>query len=198
MRDAVVRGVLPTTGSRMAAAVLLDLVIARSDNGLPPELGFGIVLAGWPAAFVLLGAAGWAGDRYHGEVVALIALVVSGLVALVQTLRFTVLWTSVATFAVALGAWLGGSLLPEPLVAAGAVVVGAAFGNRLRHVIEEFLDSRRRLLHEVTRIPTSSDPFTTAAAGNAARTKKPTGLPSPNRAAPMSVLNTRAAVTCAR
>jgi EAL domain-containing protein (putative c-di-GMP-specific phosphodiesterase class I) len=131
---------------------------------LPPELGFGIVLAGWPAAFVLLGAAGWAGDRYHGEVVALIALVVSGLVALVQTLRFTVLWTSVATFAVALGAWLGGSLLPEPLVAAGAVVVGAAFGNRLRHVIEEFLDSRRRLLHEVTRIPTSSDPFTTAAA----------------------------------
>jgi hypothetical protein len=56
-----------------AAAVLLDLVIARSDNGLPLELGFGIVLAGWPAAFVLLGAAGWASDRYHGEVVALIA-----------------------------------------------------------------------------------------------------------------------------
>jgi EAL domain-containing protein (putative c-di-GMP-specific phosphodiesterase class I) len=147
-----------------AAAVLLDVLIARSGNRLPPELGFGVVLAGWPLAFVLLGAAGWAGDRYHGEVVALIALLVSGLVALVQPLRFTLLWTPIATLAVALGAALGGSLLPEPLVAAGAVVVGAAFGNRLRHVIEDFLGTRRRLLHEVTRVPSSGDPFATAAA----------------------------------
>jgi len=147
-----------------AVAVLVDMIGARAYNRVPPELGFGLVLAGWPAAFVLLGAAGWAGDRYHGEVVALVALLVSGLVAMVQTLRFTLLWTPIATFAVALGAWLGGSLLPEPLVAAGAVAVGAVFGNRLGHVIEEFLGSRRRLLHEVTRIPSSGDPFATAAA----------------------------------
>src|SRR6266567_2040284 len=147
-----------------AAAVVLDILVIRTNNRLPPELGFGVVLAGWPAAFVLLGAAGWAGERYNGEVVALIALLVSGLVALAQSLRFTLLWTPVATFAVALGASLGGSLLPEPLVAASAVVVGAAFGNRLRHVIEEYLGSRRRLLHDVTRIPASGDPFATAAA----------------------------------
>jgi EAL domain-containing protein (putative c-di-GMP-specific phosphodiesterase class I) len=147
-----------------AGGVVLDLLFARTDNRLSPELGFRLVLASWPLAFVVLGAAGWAGDQYHGEVVALVALLVSGLVALAQPLRFTVLWVVVATAAVAAGAALAGSLGPEPLLAAGAVAVGAAFGNRLRHVIEEFLGTRRRLLHEVTGVRSSDDPFAMATA----------------------------------
>jgi EAL domain-containing protein (putative c-di-GMP-specific phosphodiesterase class I) len=147
-----------------ASGVAVDLLFASTDNAMPPELGSQLVLVTWPAAFVLLGAAGWAGDHYHGEVVALVALVVSGLVALSQSARFTILWSVVATLAVTAGAGLAGSLRPETAIASGAVVVGAAFGNRLRHTIEEFLGARRRLLHEVTGVHGSENPFATAAA----------------------------------
>src|SRR6266496_275715 len=56
-----------------ASGVAVDMLFASTDNAMPPELGSQLVLVTWPAAFVLLGAAGWAGDHYHGEVVALVA-----------------------------------------------------------------------------------------------------------------------------
>jgi len=147
-----------------AAGVAVDLFFARTDNSMPPELGFQLVLISWPAAFVLLGAAGWAGNNYHGEVVALVALVVSGLVALAQPLRFTAVWALVSAAAITAGAGLKQELSPETAIASGAVLIGVAFGNRLRHVIEQFLGVRRRLLHEVTGVHSSDNPFATAAA----------------------------------
>jgi EAL domain-containing protein (putative c-di-GMP-specific phosphodiesterase class I) len=144
------------------AWILVDLIGARSDNRVSPQLGFRLAMLTWPAAFVLLGAAGWSGDAYHGEVVALIGLLVAGMVALVQTLPMTVFWTLASATALAIGAALGGPLGEEHVLAVGGVVAGAAFGNRMHRVIEDFLGHRRRLLHEVTRVPTSGDPFTVA------------------------------------
>jgi EAL domain-containing protein (putative c-di-GMP-specific phosphodiesterase class I) len=147
-----------------AGVMVIDRLAARPGNRLPPELAFGLMLVGWPIGFVALGLAGATGDQYHPEVVALIALLVSGLVALVHGIRLTVVWAVVATLAVAAGAALGGSTLPKLLIVAAAVPIGAAFGNRLHKVIEDFLGSRRRILHEVARIPRSDDAFSTAAA----------------------------------
>ena len=145
------------------AWIVVDLFGARPDNRVSPQLGFRLATLTWPAAFVLLGVAGWSGDTYHGEVVALIGLLVAGMVALVQTLPRTVFWTLASAGAVAIGAALGGPLGEEHVLAVGGVVAGAAFGNRMHQVIEDFLGHRRRLLHEVTRVPSSPDPFIMAA-----------------------------------
>jgi EAL domain-containing protein (putative c-di-GMP-specific phosphodiesterase class I) len=75
----------------------------------------------------------------------------------------TVFWTLASAGAVAIGAALGGPLGEEHVLAVGGVVAGAAFGNRMHQVIEDFLGHRRRLLHEVTRVPSSPDPFIMAA-----------------------------------
>ncbi len=147
-----------------AGWIVLDHVLLRPGNRVPPQLAFRLGMASWPVAFVVLGLAGWSGDLYHGEVIAGIAMLVSGLVALVEPLPVTVLWALVGSACIAFGAALGGALGAESLIAAGGVVAGAAFGNRLHHVIERFLGSRRRLLHEVTRVPGSADPFVTAQA----------------------------------
>ncbi len=146
------------------AWIVVDLVVARSDNRASPQLGFRLAMATWPAAFVLLGAAGWSGDTYHGEVVAVIALFVAGMVALVQTLPMTVLWTLAGTAGIAVGIASGGPFGEETVVAVGGVLAGAAFGNRMHHVIEQFLGTRQRLLHEVTRVPSSPDPIVMAMA----------------------------------
>ena len=145
-----------------AGWLVLDLFLARYPQRMPPQLIFRLGIASWPVAFVVLGIAGWAGGVYHGEVVAGIALLVSGLVALIEPLPVAVLWAATGSAAVMLGAGLGGPLGGEGLLAAGGVVSGAAFGNRLHHVIERFLGNRRRLLHDVTRVPASADPFVTA------------------------------------
>jgi len=148
----------------VGALIVLDRLSARPTNRVSPQLGFRVATPAWPVVFVLLGAAGWSGATYHGEVVALIAMLVAGMVALVQTLPFTVAWSVAGTAGIAIGAALGGPFGPQNVLAAGGVVAGAVFGNSLQHVIEEFLGTRRRLLHEVTRVPSSSDPFVTAAA----------------------------------
>jgi EAL domain-containing protein (putative c-di-GMP-specific phosphodiesterase class I) len=146
------------------AWIAVDLVGARSDNRVSPQLGFRLAMLTWPAAFVLLGAAGWSGSAYHGEVVALIGLLVAGMVALVQTLRPTIVWTVAGAIGLGIGASIGGPLGEQHVLAVGGVVAGAAFGNRMHHVIEDFLGARRRLLHEVTRVPASDDPFGLAGA----------------------------------
>lgn len=149
--------------SYTGAWILTDLLVARSDVRLSPLLGFRVAMATWPVAFVLLGAAGWSGAAYHGEVVALIGLLVAGMVALVQTLPATLVWTLAGTAGVAIGAALGGPLGQQHVLAVAGVPAGAAFGNRMRQVIEDFLGRRKRLLQEITRVPSSPDPFVMAA-----------------------------------
>lgn len=143
--------------------ILLDILVARSDFRVSPQLGFRIAILTWPAAFVMLGAAGWSGDTYHGEVVALIGLLVAGMVALVHPLATTVVWTLAGTSGMAIGAALAGPLGQEQVLAVGGVLAGAAFGNRMHQVVEDFLGKRKQLLHEVTRVPSSPDPFVLAA-----------------------------------
>lgn len=144
--------------------ILLDLLSGRSNNRIPAQLGFRLAIVSWPVAFVVLGAAGWWNGAYSGEIIALIAMLVAGMVGLVHLWRVTILWTLAATTGIAIGVSLGGSFPPEGILAAGGVVAGAVSGNQLRHAIEQFLGARRRLLQEVTRIPSSADPFVTAAA----------------------------------
>jgi EAL domain-containing protein (putative c-di-GMP-specific phosphodiesterase class I) len=153
-----------TLAAYTGAWVLIDIVGARSDSRMSPQLGFQLAILTWPAAFVMLGAAGWSGAAYHGEVVALIGLLVAGMVALVQSLRTTVLWTIAATAGLVIGASFGRPLGQEQVLAAGGILAGAAFGNRMHQVIEDFLGRRKQLLHEVTRVPSSPDPFVMAAA----------------------------------
>lgn len=148
----------------VAALILLDRYLARPESRFPPLLAFRLATVTWPLVFVMLGAAGWSNDAYHGDAVALVALLLAGMVALVHKLPTTIAWTAAGTAGLAIGAGLGGSFGDQTALAVGGVVAGAVFGNRLQHVIEEFLGARRRLLHEMTRVAPSTDPFATAAA----------------------------------
>jgi len=148
----------------VVALILLDRYLALPESRLPPLLGFRLATVSWPLAFVVLGLAGWANGSYHGDAVALVALLLAGMVALVNKLSMTILWTAAGTAGIAFGAGLGGPLGEDTTLAVAGVLAGAVFGNRLQHVIEEFLGTRRRLLHDVTRVATSTDPFATAAA----------------------------------
>jgi EAL domain-containing protein (putative c-di-GMP-specific phosphodiesterase class I) len=148
----------------ITALILLDRYLGRADNRLPPLLGFRLATVAWPLAFIVLGAAGWANGSYHGDAVALVALLLAAMVALVNKPWMTVGWTVASTAGLAFGAGIGGPLGEDTTLAVAGVLAGAVFGNRLQHVIEEFLGARRRLLHEVTRVTPSADPFATAAA----------------------------------
>lgn len=148
----------------VSALILMDRWLARPSSRIPSLLGFRLATAAWPLAFVLLAAAGWSNGSYNGDIVALVAMLVAGMIALVNQLPITVLWTLASMAGLFIGAGLAGGFGASGLEVVGGVVAGALFGNRLQHVIEAFLGSRRQLLHEVTRIPTSSDPFVTAAA----------------------------------
>jgi EAL domain-containing protein (putative c-di-GMP-specific phosphodiesterase class I) len=148
----------------VAALIVMDRWLARPDSRISPLIGFRLATAAWSFAFIVLGAAGWSNGSYNGDVVALVAMLVAGMVALVNRLPVTIVWTLAGMAGIFIGAGLGGGFGGSGLEAIGGVVIGALFGNRLQHVIESFLGTRRRLLHEVTRVPTSSDPFTTAAA----------------------------------
>lgn len=144
--------------------ILLDRYLARPDSRLPALLAFRLATLGWPLAFVVLGVAGWSDGAYHGEAVALVGLLLAGMVALVHKLPMTIAWTAAASAGIVIGSGIGGPFGEETVLAVSGVVAGAIFGNRLQHVIEEFLGARRTLLHEVTRVPASQDPFVTAAA----------------------------------
>jgi EAL domain-containing protein (putative c-di-GMP-specific phosphodiesterase class I) len=148
----------------VAALILMDRWLSGPDSRISPLIGFRLATAAWPIAFIVLGAAGWSNGSYNGDVVALVALLVAGMVALVNQLPVTIVWTLAGMGGIVIGAGLVGGFAGDGLEAVGGVLAGAVFGNRLQHVIEAFLGTRRRLLHEVTRVPTSSDPFATAAA----------------------------------
>ena len=142
-----------------------DLAFARVGHPISPKLGFQLIIATWPVGLLILGAAGWAptSDQYFGEVVALVAFVVAGLVGLIEPVRIAALWSVVAMSTLVLGAAIGGGVTGEAVVASGAIVVGAIFGNRVTAIVESFLGSRQRLLREVNRIPAAGDPFDVAA-----------------------------------
>ena len=146
------------------ALIAFDRFAARPSSSVSPQLGFRLATPAWPLAFVLLGAAGWSNGTYYGEPVAVVAMLVAGMVALIITTEMAVFWAMASMAGIAIGAKIGGGLSIETLVAIGGVLAGALFGNRLQHVIEEFLGTRRLLMHEVTRVPSSSDPFAMAAA----------------------------------
>ena len=68
------------------ALIVVDRYIGRTDRNVPPLLAFRLATFAWPATFVLLGAAGWTDGEFHGDVVALVALLLAGMVALVHML----------------------------------------------------------------------------------------------------------------
>ena len=138
------------------------LLLARLGHPVAPSLAFRIVLATWPVGFVVLGAAAWTPSHYHGEVVALVGFLLASLVALVEPAHIAIPWTALAVAALTLGTALGGSVTPETLITSAAVVIGSAFGDRTRVIVEAFLGNRRRLVQGTTRVLASADPFTTA------------------------------------
>jgi len=146
----------------LAVELACGLVLARLGHPIAPSVAFRVVLATWPVGFVVLGAAGWAATDYHGEVVAVTAFLLASLVALVEPARVAIVWAVFAAAALTLGTALGGSITPETLSTSAAVLVGTAFGDRTRTIVEAFLGSRRRLVQETTRVTASTDPFATA------------------------------------
>jgi EAL domain-containing protein (putative c-di-GMP-specific phosphodiesterase class I) len=147
-----------------AAQVTVDMASARAGHPISPQLGFRLIVATWPVGLVILGAAGWApgSNVYYGEVVALVAFVVAGLVALIEPRRFAAIWSTMAASALVLGSVIVGALSVEAVVASGAIVVGAIFGNRVCEILERFLGSRRQLLQKINRLPATGDPFDVA------------------------------------
>jgi EAL domain-containing protein (putative c-di-GMP-specific phosphodiesterase class I) len=145
-----------------AASLIVDVLAPRWRSRAALRIGAILTFAAWPVAFVVLGLAGWAHPGYHGEAVALIGMLVAGTVALLQGSRTTAAWTVAATLATLLGSGLGGPLGAEQILVAAGIPLGAFFGNRVAHGMEEVLGRRRRLLQEVARVPRSTDPYSLA------------------------------------
>jgi EAL domain-containing protein (putative c-di-GMP-specific phosphodiesterase class I) len=148
----------------IAGQVAIDIAYDRSGRPLAPDRRFRIVLVTWPLWFVFLGTAGWnpSGD-YDGVPIALVALLMGGLVALVEPFWFAAAWAVIAALALMVGAQAGGQTDVGELLPVSAVVVGSLFGGRLREILETFLGSRRAVIHAVASQPTSGDAFAIAA-----------------------------------
>ena len=147
-------------------SVAVEHTLVRLGHPVANDTRFRVWLAAYPVAFAILGAAGWSPTtgEYHGEVVALVALVAAGFVALVEALWFAVLWSSISSVAFVIGIALVTTVTGETLITACAIFVGTAFGASLRSVLEDFLGHRQRLIQEITHLPTSDDPFELAGA----------------------------------
>lgn len=144
--------------------VVVDVAYDRSGRALPPDQRFRIILVIWPVWFVFIGAAGWASDgQYEGVAIALVALLMGGLVALVEPFWFAAGWAAVGALALMIGARAGGVTSIDTLLPVSAVVVGSVFGARLREVVETFLGSRRAVIHAIASRPASGDAFAIAA-----------------------------------
>lgn len=145
----------------------IGLVMAARWMGeeVDPARRFRVILVTWPIGFAVLGAVATdLGGEYHGEVVALIALMAAAVVALVEPTRFAIVWGVVSAATVAAGALSRNPTTGEPLMPAAVVIVGVVMAGRLRAIIETFMDQRRQILHAVTRVPSGGDPFETAEA----------------------------------
>ena len=157
------RALLLFLATLLAAQVAVDIAYERSGRPIPPDWRFRIILVTWPLWFVILGVAGRALDgTYAGETIALVALLMGGLVALVEPFSFAALWAAVAVLALTLGTRAGGSTSLETLLPVSAVIIGTVFGTRLREILETFLGSRRAVIHAIATRTTSSDVFAIA------------------------------------
>jgi EAL domain-containing protein (putative c-di-GMP-specific phosphodiesterase class I) len=146
-----------------AFQVLIHPVLRALGHQPSPSFGFRVVVVTWPVALAAMSAAGWTNTSdYHGEIVTLLGLITAGFVAMVEPTALAVVWAVAAVGCVVAGATIGGAVTAETLISAGAILVGTAFGERLRHIIETVLGDRRKLLEETTRIPAGRDPFATA------------------------------------
>jgi hypothetical protein len=69
-----------------------------------------------------------------------------------------------ALAALAMGASLEGPVTAETMIAAASIAVGTFFGSVLGEILERFMDRRRHLVREMTRISSVGDPFGIASA----------------------------------
>jgi EAL domain-containing protein (putative c-di-GMP-specific phosphodiesterase class I) len=146
----------------LAVQLIVPVVAARLGRSVLPQLEFRIAVVGWPFALVALGALAWATDERLGEIVALAAFVMAAMVSCTESVPFAAVWSMVAAAALTIGAAATGSFTMQTLITDGAVAAGAFGGARLRAILETYLGSRHRLMADVSRVPTSDDPFLTA------------------------------------
>jgi EAL domain-containing protein (putative c-di-GMP-specific phosphodiesterase class I) len=143
--------------------VLVDLLLTRVGRPLAPWVTFRVVLATWPVALGALGIAGWTGDEFHGEAIAVVGLVVGGLVGLVEPSRFAAGWAVVSALSLVVGAAIEGAVTSATLITAASVGAGVIFGDQLRRVIEVYFGARRQIMHEASQVSRQAgDPFEVA------------------------------------
>jgi EAL domain-containing protein (putative c-di-GMP-specific phosphodiesterase class I) len=152
-------------GALVAASVVADILLVRLGRPVPTDVRTRLWLAAYPLAFVILGYAGWSpatGD-YHGEVIALMVIVVAAYVGMVESPWFAIGWSLVSAVALLVGiAWMR-EVTPEAAITVGAIFVGCAFGVSLLAILESFLGHRQRLIAEIRSAPVTTDPFELAA-----------------------------------
>jgi len=143
-----------------------DLLLERAGHPISPDRLLQLSLITWPVGFAVLGAAGWTPStgEFHGELIGLVGVVVAGFVGIVTQPVTAVLWGVAALAALAMGASLEGPVTGETIIAAASIAVGTFFGSVLGGILERFLDRRRHLLREMTRISSVGDPFGIASA----------------------------------
>jgi EAL domain-containing protein (putative c-di-GMP-specific phosphodiesterase class I) len=145
----------------VAISVAAEVALIRAGHPVATDTRFRLWLCAYPLAFAILGAAGWsqATGEYHGEVVALVVLIAAGYVGLVETLWFSVLWSSISAVALVVGIAAAGVVTGESLISVAAIFVGTAFGTSLRDILEDYLGHRQVLIHELRHLHPSDDPF---------------------------------------
>lgn len=157
---------LLTLSGLAALHLATDLLLERAGHPVSPDRLLQLSLITWPAGFAVMGAAGWTPltGEFHGELIVLVGVVVAGFVGIVTQPVTAVLWGVAALAALGLGASLEGPVTGETMIAAASIAVGTFFGSVLGAILEGFLDRRRHLLQEMTRISSGGDPFVIASA----------------------------------
>jgi EAL domain-containing protein (putative c-di-GMP-specific phosphodiesterase class I) len=157
---------LLTLSGLAALHLAADLLLERIGHPISPDRLLQLSLITWPAGFAVLGAAGWTAStgEFHGELIVLVGVVVAGFVGIVTQPVTAVLWGVAALAALAMGASLEGPVTAVTMIAAASIAVGTFFGSVLGGILERFMDRRRHLLREMTRIRSAGDPFVIASA----------------------------------
>lgn len=142
--------------------VLFQPVIDRLGRQWAGDLGLRIGIVGWLLALALLVRAGRDTNQDLFEVVAVVGFACAMFVALTESREATIAWAGAAAALVGLAALSVGAPGFPAFVVASSLGAGALAGDRVRETLEGFLGARRRLMEEVSHVPTSEDPFLTA------------------------------------
>ena len=155
---------LLTLSGLAALHLAVDLLLERIGHPISPDRLLQLSLIAGPAGFAVLGAAGWTAStgEFHGELIGLVGVVVAGFVGIVTQPVTAILWGVAAMAALAMGASLEGPVTAETMIAAASIAVGTFFGSVLGGILERFMDRRRHLIREMTRIQSVGDPFAIA------------------------------------